>query len=322
MSCADTAPDIRYKTYAEYVSDLTESCPKYKELARLFNSQGQMPRCSGSSLSQISISIVDVVDNALQAKTYRIYASGQNKDREDLLQQLRHNPSEPRCGKLCGADMAVLDILALRYRIRPEVIRLHFGRLNDEEYPLSAFVKRQYFHLQYDSCVLTAAMHGKCSCLNAQTTIVFAPDIFELVLLPRLELRISHDSFPLPSIGWQTDDIYLHLLRSLSSTDITSACENLVEFMTPFAQLALAVQTGYMSLVQKSFETMQNRSSFENVEDDLNWKSGFVRQMKANLRCLHGFAPEELSQRYARVLQDLEQHVSEEEEQLNDWRAR
>jgi hypothetical protein len=80
-------------------------------------------------------------------------------------------------GAFFGLDKRMVDSVAWRYLIHPEIMRLHFAskyRLSRatfelETVGLSPFVRRQYMELNYGDGFLSAFMHGRCTCTNANT---------------------------------------------------------------------------------------------------------------------------------------------------------
>ena len=140
-----------YATYAQYFVELAKLDSGFKDLKQFFNGPLSKPpvHVHSTAPSHGSIRIYDVANDRLKLSQWIVPAKGLAKqDRQSIYRKLDDRPAAAQArivfvdyehdedkdsNKFTGFDVSVLDRFALRYRLHPEILRMHFAWTSKEE---------------------------------------------------------------------------------------------------------------------------------------------------------------------------------------------
>lgn len=204
MPCLITSPSFPHQSYAEYINQLAKLDFGYDALDQFFEqplvTAGRTPSV-GSLWSDDPIirhpehgivAIIDVIDDALHFQTFKTQSDHTFEDREAIYQRLNESIPDSslrlvfvgyhrnwwRGGKFAGVDKEVMDHIAVKYRLHPSIVRMHFAcdyglssdRYYRTDFPIFPYAASQRFNLRYCHGFLTAYLHGECSCESSNTS--------------------------------------------------------------------------------------------------------------------------------------------------------
>ncbi|MCJ1381764.1 hypothetical protein MMC17_004875 [Xylographa soralifera] len=339
-------PDFPYRSYAEYITKLAALDEGFQRLANFFTFP--LHRLSKNFLDHNPVpknGKVVFIDITLQG-VLRIHECSINNDNyaEDapgILQLLNHRPSNANfrlilidyCHHMfkdmecyAGIDRAVLDAIAVKHHVHPDVLLMHFGICSPDILETSANritatqrtdASGKYWHiLNHISCIssqlCSTNKNGKADTGEIFFKLkVFVGDssklmyrIFAAVILSsNYDFSRKHSllfrmnaidlAFPAANVNevqilpW-SNDIYLRKLRDMTPEEVALAVDKPILFSAAYAQMAL-INQGY------SMKTWQAKVRQHHIQRGSNISSRYSEQLstlaetRENLNTLRRF---------------------------------